>query len=632
MSEEKHGFQAEVSRLLHIVAHSLYADRSVFLRELVSNASDACDRLRYLALTQPELLGAEAPFRITLTPDKAARTLTLTDNGIGMNRGDLIENLGTIARSGTAAFVKDAGEAGDDGAKDLSLIGQFGVGFYAAFMVASPVEVVSRKAGEADAWRWSSDGSGGFTTAPCPADEAPARGTRVVLHLRQGEDDYLDPERLRQLVARYSDHIAVPIVLIEGDKERTLNAASALWLRPKAEITPAQYAEFYRHVAHASDEPWLVLHNRAEGKIEYTVLAFVPTLAPFDLFDPERRNGLKLYVKRVFITDDCRELLPGYLRFLRGIVDSEDLPLSISREMLQHNPMLAKIRQGLIKRVLAELKKKAENDADGYAAFWNNFGAVLKEGLYEGMEQRPALLDLARFRSTSGDGLVSFKDYLARMKPGQEAIYTVSGDTPEAARRSPQIEGFVAHGVEVLLMTDPVDEFWLTSVHEYEGKPFRSVTRGAADLDRFAAPPGDTGPKPDATAAAAAQVATDNLLALLRLTLKDAVKDVRASTRLTDSPVCLVADEGDLDVHLERVLLLHKRIDKASKRILELNPRHALIVGLAQRLGTKGAADEIAEAAWLLLDQARLLQGEPLPDVVAFSRRLGEVMRRALVP
>ena len=614
---ERHGFQAEVSRLLEIVAHSLYSDKAIFLRELVSNASDACDRLRYLCLTRPELAAADARFRVTLGIDRAARRLTVADNGIGMNRDDLVENLGTVARSGTAAFLRQlSGEA----AKDMALIGQFGVGFYSAFMVAERVEVLSRKAGEAQGWRWASDGAGEFTVAPA---ELADRGTRVILTLRKGEEEFLDSERLRHIVAKYSDHIALPIVLAADDKEETLNTASALWTRPKSEIAADQYKEFYHHVAHAFDDPWMRVHFRAEGKIEYTALLFVPSARPLDLFHPDRKNCLRLYVRRVFITDACAELLPGYLRFLRGVIDSEDLPLNISRETLQHNPVLAKIRAGLTKRVLAALRKKAEAAPDDYAAFWANFGAVLKEGLYEDAERRDELLALARFRSTAGDKPVALADYVGRMKPGQERIYYLAGDDVETAARSPQLEGFAARGVEVLLLTDPVDEFWVAAVGAYQGKPFASVTRGGADLDKIAAPTTEAEATPPAAG-------LDALIALFRLTLKDAVKDVRASQRLTDSAVCLVADEGDMDMHLERMLKQHRQLDAACKRVLEINPTHPLVAGLAKRVGQAGTADEVAEAAWLLLDQARIVGGEKLPDPAAFSRRLSALMRRAL--
>ncbi len=427
---------------------------------------------------------------------------------------------------------------------------------------------------------------------------------------------------------KYSDHIALPIVLAADGKDETINKASALWTRGKSEITPEQYTEFYHHHAHAFDDPWLTLHWRAEGKIEYTGLLFVPSAKPFDLFHPDRKHCVKLYVRRVFITDSCEDVLPAYLRFVRGVIDTEDLPLNISREMLQHNPLLAKIRQGVIKRVLGDLQKKAEKEPEGYAAFWENFGAVLKEGLYEDQDNRDALLGLARFRSTASEQPCSLADYVGRMKPAQEAIYYISGDSIEGLRQSPQIEGYKAKGVEVLLLTDPVDEFWMPAVGKFQDKPFKSVTRGSADLARIAKPEGET-EKP------AAAPGIDALVALFRLTLKEAVKDVRASERLTDSAVCLVADEGDMDIHLERMLKQHKQLAQSFKRVLEINPQHPLVMGLARRVGEKsngggGKSEDLAEAAWLLLDQARIVGGEALPDPAGFSKRLSEVMRRAL--
>ena len=618
MTQETRSFQAEVSRLLEIVAHSLYSEKEIFLRELVSNASDACDRLRYAALTEPALAEGDSGYRVVLSPDKAARTLTVADNGIGMNKDELVENLGTIARSGTAAFLK---QLSGDAKKDMSLIGQFGVGFYSAFMVADRVEVKSRKAGDSEGWLWTSEGKGEFTIEPCP--EA-ARGAAITLHLREGEDEYLEPARLKRIIKTYSDHIGLPIVLAEGGKEETINAAAALWTRPKSEVTEEQYKEFYRHVAHSFDEPWLTVHGKAEGVLDYTYLLFVPSAKPFDLFDPERKSRLKLYVRRVFVTDEGTDLLPSYLRFLRGVVDSEDLPLNVSREMLQSNPMAAKIRQQLTRRVLSELSRKASDAAEDYGKFWDSFGAVLKEGLYEDQEQREALLALARFRSSTRDGLVSLDDYLAAMKEGQQAIYTITGDSLDIVKRSPQLEGFRARGVEVLLLTDPIDEFWVPAIGSYKDKPFKSATRGGADLDKIA---------PLASAAeekAAPPAKLASLVAIFKLALGEAVKDVRGSERLTDSAVCLVADEGDMDMHLERLLKQHRQLDSGAKRILELNPRHKLIERLAASVGEAGASDRLAEYAWLLLDQARIVEGESLPDPPAFARRLASLLERGL--
>ncbi len=620
MSEQTHAFQAEVSRLLEIVAGALYSNSEIFLRELISNASDACDRLRYLALTEPGLTAEDPDFAITLSADKDAGTLVIADNGLGMSRDELVENLGTIARSGTAAFLQRL----DDKSADINQIGQFGVGFYSAFMVADEVTVDTRRAGETAAWRWQSDGKGDFTVGE--SEDAPARGTRIALNLKADQKEYLEPERLRGIVKTYSDHVAVPIRLT-GEADN-LNTASALWRRSKSEITDEQYKEFYHHVAHAFDEPWLRAHFKAEGVVEYTGLLFIPSQPPFDLFQPERKHGVKLYVKRVFITDDCEELIPPYLRFLRGVVDSEDLPLNISREMLQNNPLLAKIRGAIVKRVLADLKKRAEADAEDYAKFWEAFGAVLKEGLYEDGGRRDELLPLLRVRSTHQEGLSSLDDYLSRMKEGQDAIYFITGDDLEGLARSPQLEGFRARGVEVLLLTDPVDEFWVPALQSYKDKPFRSATQGALDLDKVA---GDEEKASEDETPKAETPGLEAMIAFLRLTLKDAVKDVRASERLTESPVCLVADEGDLDMHLERLLRQHQQISQSFKRILEINPRHPLIIALSARVAANGAAAELEEIGHLLLDQALIMEGETLPDPAAFSRRLSAAVARGLV-
>ena len=620
MAEETLTFQAEVSRLLHIVANSLYSEKEIFLRELVSNASDACDRLRYLVLTDPKLTEDDPEFRITLSIDKKGRSLTIADNGIGMDREDLVENLGTIARSGTQAFVD---QLTGDSSKDVALIGQFGVGFYSAFIVGDRVDVTSRKAGEEQAWTWASDGSGEFSIVEAERD---SRGTSVTVHLKKSEREFLEPDRLRHIVKTYSDHIPIPIRL-DGEDDK-LNAAAALWTLPRKDVSESQYKEFYHHVGHAFDDPWLTIHARAEGKIEYTLLLFVPSVRPFDLFHPERRHRVKLYVKRVFITDDYEGLVPPYLRFLRGVIDSEDLPLNVSRELLQTSPVLTRIKSAVIRRVLTELKKKAEKEPEEFAKFWENFGAVIKEGIYEDQDQRENLLKIARLRSTvSGDELISLDNYVERMKDGQEAIYYISGESLEGLRRSPQLEGFVARGVEVLLLTDAVDEFWVPAVQQYADKSFTSVTQGAADLDELPLQDGDAA-EGDGEGPSDSQTAT--LIALLKQTLGDAVKDVRTSERLTDSAVCLVADEHDLDMHLARMLKQQGQLSELAPRVLEINPKHGLIKSLAQRATEKGASDALEDAAHLLLDQARIAEGEPLPDSAAFSRRLADAMMKSI--
>jgi len=622
MAEEKLRFETEVSRLLHIVVNSLYSQKEIFLRELISNASDACDRLRYEALTQPDLIADDPDFRVRISVDKDARVLEVADNGIGMNRDALISDLGTIARSGTSAYLEEHGE--DDGA-DLSTIGQFGVGFYSAFMVASEVEVISRRAGEDQAWRWVSDGTGEFTISEGERD---GRGTTIRMKLRKGEDEFLEEPRLRHIVKTYSDHIALPIVIAGDDGDETVNEASALWTRQKKDITDEQYTEFYRHVG-GFGETWLTVHWHVEGKLEYRNLLFVPSAKPFDLFDPSRKHGIRLYVKRVFITDEAENLVPAWLRFLRGVVDSEDLPLNVSREILQDNPMIARMRSAIVKRVLTELGKKAEKAPDEYKLFWNNFGPVIKEGLYEDFENREAIQKIARFHSTTGgDDLISLEDYVGRMKEGQDAIYYISGEGLDAVRRSPQLEGFAAKGIEVLLLTDAVDDFWIPSVGEYEGKPFKSATRAGADLDKISSEKDEDGK--DAEDKSFDEGKVDALIAMFRLTLSDEVKDVRVSERLTDSAVCLVSDEGDMDLRIERMLKQHNQLEQSFKRILEINPRHPLVTSLAESVGKDGAGEKVEDAAWLLLDQARIIEGEQVPDPTAFSRRLNSVMASGL--
>jgi molecular chaperone HtpG len=622
---ETHEFQAEVSRVLHLMVRSVYSESEIFLRELVSNAADASDRLRYAALTDTTLLDGDGDYTITITTDPAAGTLSIADRGIGMSRDDLISNLGTVARSGTAAFAE---QMTGDAAKDVSLIGQFGVGFYAAFIVSDDVRVISRKAGSDEAWAWRSDGQSDFKIDPAERD---VRGTTVTLHVRDEDKEYLEPARLRHIITTYSDHIGLPIqlaVVSDDDEEsveaETINAASALWTRPKSEIEDEQYTEFYHHVAHAADTPDQVLHYKAEGMIEYSALLYVPGAQPFDLFDPNRKPRVKLYVKRVFITDDTGELIPGYLRFIRGVVDSEDLPLNISREMLQNSPVVSRISKAVTGRVLSELEKTAEKEPEQFTRIWENFGAVLKEGIYEDDERRDALLKLARFRSAKQDGWISLADYVAAMKEDQKAIYYVSATDLDAARRSPHLEGFLSRGVDVLLFSDAVDDFWLQMVFEYEGVPLKSVTRGGSDLADL----GDAEIKEDAPEPVA-DADLDVLIAALKENLGEHIKDVRTTDRLTDSPVCLVADDSDMDINLQRILQQQNQLQAALPRILEINPRHAVISALAVQAAEKGGMDAIADAAFLLLDQARILEGEGPLDPTEFSSRLSRLIAKS---
>ncbi len=618
---ETREFQAEVAKLLDLVVHSLYSNREIFLRELISNASDACDKLRYAALTDSKLLEeGGSDFAIHLTIDNDAKTLSISDNGIGMNHDELIANLGTIAKSGTAEFLKSVSDA----KKDVNLIGQFGVGFYSAFMVADKVDVVSRKAGDKQGWIWSSTGQGAFTVGE---QDSVARGAKITLHLKEDAAEFLDQHRLRQIVKTYSDHIALPVILDPvKDKEgkeseaETLNSASALWMRAKSDVTAEQYKEFYHHVGHAFDDPWLTVHFRAEGAIEYTALLFIPTQKPFDLFHPERKGHVKLYVNRVFISDQLEGLMPRYLRFVLGVVDSSDLPLNVSREILQSNPTLRKIQSGIVKRLLKDLKDRAEKPED-YKVFWDAFGAVIKEGLYEDFERRDDLLEIARFTSTTSDALISLKDYVARMKEGQEAIYYITGENAAALKASPQLEGFIAKGIEVLLLTDTIDEFWVPMVGTFDKKMFKSVAEAGNDLSKVKSADGTDEGKEEAPADE-----IKSLIEKLKATLGDSVADVRVSHRLTGSPVVLVADAGGMSLHLARMLKQHgEGADQATRKVLEINPKHVLIKRLEKLDG-----DALNDAANLLLDQARIVEGETVPDRAAFARRLSAMMERGL--
>lgn len=630
MKPEKLTFQAEVSRLLHIVAHSLYSEREIFLRELISNASDACDRLRYEALTKPKLTKGDPDLHIDIHVDKKQGIISVADNGIGMNRKELIDNLGTIARSGTAAMLEKITSEKKDKKKDkdnLSLIGQFGVGFYSAFMVADEVTVITKKAGAAGAFQWQSDGNGEFSLSEA---ERSGRGTTVSLKIKKDAKEFIEVERLRHIVKTYSDHIPVPINMIEGEDVNRINDASALWTRPRGQIKDEQYKEFYHHVAHANDDPWATLHFRAEGVIEYSGLLYIPTARPFNIFHPDRKNLVKLYVKRVFITDNCEELLPSWLRFLRGVVDSEDLDLNVSREMLQNNPIVAKIRKGLITRVLNELKKRATKEPDSYAGFWEAFGPLIKEGLYESFENRSDLLSLFRCHSTHGEGLVSLPDYTKRMKKGQDAIYYITGENLETLRKSPQIEGFQARGVEVLLLADPIDDFWLPAVGKFEETSFKSVTQGGTDLSDIEAASSKTNASSKKEKSKKSSKNIEKLITMLKEIYEDKVSDVRASERLTASAVCLVANEGGLDMNLERLLQQHQQLDTKAARILELNPDHELINALAKTAKEQNSGNKIKDAALLLLDQAHVMEGEPVIDPVAFARRMEAFMKKGL--
>ena len=617
---ENHAFQAEVSRLLHLMVHSVYSNRDIFLRELVSNAADACEKLRYLSLETPALLGDDGELKITLAADEEAKTLTIADNGIGMTRDELIENLGTIAKSGTKAFLEAVGEAGG---KSSNLIGQFGVGFYSAFMVAARVVVTSRRAGSDQAWTWISNGIDGYEIRAAEEAEAPARGTVIRLKLNDESLDYAKEGTVERIVETYSAHVPVPVRFVKtGEEAKSLSDGSALWAKSKSEITPEAYKEFYGNVSGQWDEPALTVHYKAEGRHEYSVLMFVPSMKPFDLFDPARKGHVKLYVRRVFIADDV-ELLPHWLRFARGVVDSEDLPLNLSREMLQHNPVLEAIRKNVTTRLLSELAKCADNDAEAFAKIWEAFGPVIKEGLYEDAERRDDLFKVCRFKTTtSGEGTRTLKDYVEGLKENQTKIFYILADDPAKAASSPHLEGFAARGVEVLLLTDPVDAFWVRTALGYDGKPFQSITQGSSDLEQIPLPEGAEPPIPDDAAGTAA------LVEKLKAVLGDKVSEVRTSTRLASSPACLVAPDFGPDKQFEKIMARHQGGAAFAKPILEINPTHALVKAIGARLGSDETLVE--DAAHLLWGQAKVADGEAPEDPADFGRRLGRILEKAL--
>src|SRR3984957_7570306 len=633
---QTHPFQAEVAELLRLMVHSVYSETDIFLRELISNASDACDRLRYEAIAQPDLLAADPRLAIRIRPDAAAGTLTIADNGIGMDRQELIDNLGTVARSGTRAFIDTLAKDEDDKA----LTGQFGVGFYSAFMVADRIEVTSRRAGSAETWAWRSEGGAGFEVAPTSPEQAARvpRGTEIGLHLKEDAKKYPEAHEIERILHPYSDHFRFPIELegqrAEGPKEseddgkpaepRQINKASAIWQRPKSELKPEDYTQAYHSIASAFDDPALTIHYRAEGRLSYAVLLFAPSRAPYDLFDPSRKGHVKLYVRRVFITDDAG-LLPSYLRFMRGVVDSEDLPLNISREMLQNNPQVVQMRKALTGRVITELENLAkEEKPEAFGKIWEAFGAVIKEGLYEDFERREALLALARFTTTTGT-LRSLKQYVADLKPNQTEIYYLAGESLDRLKSNPKLEAARARGIEVLLLTDPVDSFWTTMPLDFEGKPLKSLSQGEGDFDLI--PLLEQPAKAEETPASAA-VDDAVVIAAVKAALGDNVSDVRASQRLTDSAACLVAGGEGPDRELEGLLARQAR-GAGTKPILELNMRHPLVRALA---GAKTAAreDDVADLAAILLDQAQILDGEVPPDPAAFAARLNRLVVRGL--
>ncbi|MHB1174071.1 MAG: molecular chaperone HtpG [Sulfuriferula sp.] len=620
--KETLGFQAEVKQLLNLMIHSLYSNKEIFLRELISNASDAADKLRFEALSDDALWENDPELRIRIAFDKDARTVTISDNGIGMNRQEVIEHIGTIAKSGTRQFF-DA--LSGDQAKDSHLIGQFGVGFYSAFLVADKVTLITRRAGlgAEHAVQWESAGEGDYTLETV---EKSGRGTDVILHLRADEDELLSSYKLQSIIRKYSDHITLPIVMkkeewdaekketVVKDEEEAINQASALWARPKSEITPEQYEEFYKHVAHDYEAPLAYIHAKVEGKQEYTQLLYIPAHAPFDLWDREQRHGIKLYVRRVFIMDDAKQLMPTYLRFVRGVIDSNDLPLNVSREILQESKDIEAIRGGSVKKVLGMLEDLAQNQPEKYAAFWKEFGRVIKEGVGEDFANKDRIAKLIRFSSTHNDSeeqSVSLADYISRIKEGQDAIYFVTADSFAAAKNSPHLEIFRAKGVEVLLLADRVDEWMISHLTEFDGKKLQSVAKGDLDLGKLA---DEEEKQEQAQQADAFKDLTDKI----KEALGEQVKEVRVTHRLTTSPACLVAGEHDMGGNLERLLKAAGQNVPGSKPILEINPRHALV----QRLKDQADSDKFSDWSAILFDQALLAEGGQLEDPAAFVRRL----------
>lgn len=619
MTLEKRKFDAEIGKVLNLMIHSLYTNKEIFMRELISNSSDACDKLRYLSQTDNKLLDGNSEFKIVVLVDKDARTITVRDTGIGMNRNDLNENLGTIARSGTQRFID---QLSGDNKKDSNLIGQFGVGFYSSFMIADEITVTSRKAGEDKVCTWHSDGQGEYTVSD--TDREFARGTEVVLHVKAEEESFVDHFRIKHIIKSYSDHVAVPIYFVDQNGlENQVNSSSAIWTRSKSEISDEQYKEFYKSVSHAPDDPWLTMHNRNEGVVEFTNLLFIPSSKTFDLFHPDRKCRVKLYIKRVFIGDENIDLIPQYLRFLRGVVDSDDLPLNVSRETLQHNATIDKIKKSITKKVLSELKKQKETNFDKYQEFWNNFGGALKEGLCEVTSDHEKLLEVCIFRSALHDKMISLDDYLASYEGEDKTIYYLSGDNPEKLRNNPQIEGFLSKNIDVLLFTDTVDDFWVNVNGQYKEVEIKSVTRSDIDLNNST----DTSQEQDESGNHIEE-GHAALVKYFKESLGNLVKDVTISKKLASSPACLAVAGGSMDIRMERYLIEQKQLSSASAKILEINPNHHIIKKISQEIDDKNKDGQNKELVHLLYDQACIIEGEPVYDVSAFSKRLNSLLEK----
>ena len=630
MTNMSNKFEADTGKILDIVINSLYSEREIFLRELVSNSSDALDKRKYLGLTDKKINNSSDASEIKIEVNNKEKTLTISDNGIGMSEEDLKSSLGTIARSGTKAFLEQVATNTKDKKSDMSMIGQFGVGFYASFMVADSVIVVSKKAGDEQAWKWTSDGKTGFDLEKADKDTA---GTSITLKLKKDAKEFLEETRLQFIVRKYSDHISYPVKLFEVDKkdaeEKTLNEASALWTRPAKDIKEEQYQEFFSHIGAGFGKPLLTMHNNTEGTISYTNLICIPSTRPFDLFNPDRKSSLKLYINRVFITDKCDALVPSYLRFIKGLVDTQDIDLNVSREMLQNNPAVAKISKSLVGKILRELKKVSEKNTDGYKDFWKEYGAVLKEGLYEDAERKETLLDLCRFSTNENDEIISLSSYLEKMPETQKDIYYISAETRSQALASPHLEGFKSKNIPILIMTDAIDQFWLPMIGSFKDKKFTSITQGQINLDEL-----DEKNKDKKSVSKEQKEKQDkefiDLIAQMKVVLGEQVKDIRLSSKLTDSPVCLVADDGDMDIAMEQLMAQRDTNYKGAPRILEINGDHSLIKNMKSLLSKKENNDLVSDAGTLLFEQARLLEGKMPADPAQFSKIMNQFLLKAI--
>ena len=619
MSNMEKKFEADTGKILDIVINSLYSEREIFVRELISNASDAIDKKKYLALTNKSINDTSDPFEIKIEVNSKENTIKISDNGIGMDEEDLINSLGTIARSGTKAFLEQFNKSKDEKKEDVNLIGQFGVGFYASFMVADKVEVLSKKAGTDKSWKWISDGKSGYNIEK---GEKTNSGTELILHLKKDAKEFLEGTRIQFVVRKYSDHISYPVKMLEVSKkdakEETINEASALWTRAPKDIKEKQYEDFFSHIGAGFGKPLLTMHNNTEGTVSYTNLLCIPSSKPFDLFNPDRKSSLKLYINRVFITDKCDNLIPAYLRFVKGIVDTQDIDLNVSREMLQNNPAVAKISKSLVGKILRELKKIADKDKAKYIQFWNEFGQVLKEGLYEDLERKDTLLELARFSNNENDDLISLEDYVNAMDKNQKDIYYIAAETKSQALSSPHLEGFKSKGIKVLVMADPIDQFWLSMAGQFKEKNFVSITQGEIDLDNIKSDKKD--PKNKDTKKDDVDKRFTNLIAHLKASLGQNVKDIRLTSKLTDSPACLVADKGDMDVAMENLMKQRDPNYQGAPRILEINPEHALVEKMNKLLSDKKHNNLVDDAGTLLFEQARMMEGKLPSDPTKFAK------------